>query len=278
MGPKLRYPTVLCFDCLVLSRGGYSTYFTKSKSVHTLKGLALPQAWNAGDVSPPGRSRRSDTLAAAPVLFARVLLSQKSKARRITSPSFVWMQAEEERRHAAEWEADRVRGLERAKEESRARKDRDAAMKADLDAMASVRSKMRSEFKTYEATAEQEALARWNAERAAAEERERSKREAERLVCVSVCMCVLLCWSILHAYTIWWCMCMHCKAWRESLRRYRPGGLTSSAFCVCGSASSFNACYYCNTRISRVFWARYEQQPHYARCRIVSLMPVRVML
>ncbi len=36
----------------------------------TLKGLALPHAWNAGDVSPPERSRRSDTRAAVAVLFA----------------------------------------------------------------------------------------------------------------------------------------------------------------------------------------------------------------
>ncbi len=34
------------------------------------KGQAVPQAWNAGDVSPPGRSRWSASRAAAPVLFA----------------------------------------------------------------------------------------------------------------------------------------------------------------------------------------------------------------
>ena len=34
--------------------------------VRARKGLALPQSWNAGDVSPSGRSRRSDPCAAAP--------------------------------------------------------------------------------------------------------------------------------------------------------------------------------------------------------------------
>ena len=45
-------------------------FFSFLRQQHARKGLALPQAWNAGDVSPPGRSRRSDTLVAAPVLFA----------------------------------------------------------------------------------------------------------------------------------------------------------------------------------------------------------------
>jgi hypothetical protein len=37
-------------------------------SATTINGLALPHAWNAGNVSPPGRSRLSDSLAAAPVI------------------------------------------------------------------------------------------------------------------------------------------------------------------------------------------------------------------
>ncbi len=39
---------------------------------HARKGLGLPQAWNAGSVNPPGRSRRSDSRAAAPVLRAHM--------------------------------------------------------------------------------------------------------------------------------------------------------------------------------------------------------------
>ncbi len=40
--------------------------------MNALKGLALPQVWNAGDVNPTGRSRRSDSRTAAPVLCAHV--------------------------------------------------------------------------------------------------------------------------------------------------------------------------------------------------------------
>ena len=36
------------------ARGGYSIYFTKSKSVHTLKGLALPRACHSGDIALAG--------------------------------------------------------------------------------------------------------------------------------------------------------------------------------------------------------------------------------
>ena len=37
---------------------------------HARKGLALPQAWSAGDVVPIGRARCSDSRVAAPVLRA----------------------------------------------------------------------------------------------------------------------------------------------------------------------------------------------------------------
>jgi hypothetical protein len=56
------------------TRGGYSTYFTKSKSVHTLKGLA-------GDLACIPRLRQRHS-------FLRMLLSQKSKTSRITSPTY----------------------------------------------------------------------------------------------------------------------------------------------------------------------------------------------
>jgi hypothetical protein len=46
----------------------------KHMCAHT-QGLALPQAWNAGDVSPPGRSRRSDSRAAPPVLSAHAVVT-----------------------------------------------------------------------------------------------------------------------------------------------------------------------------------------------------------
>ena len=50
------------------ARGGYSTYFTKSKSVHTLKGLALPRASHSGEIALAGSRRLHSMLAAAPVL------------------------------------------------------------------------------------------------------------------------------------------------------------------------------------------------------------------
>ena len=40
-----------------------------------LKGLALPQVWNAGDVSPTGRSRRSDSRAAVPALSSHAVIT-----------------------------------------------------------------------------------------------------------------------------------------------------------------------------------------------------------
>jgi hypothetical protein len=59
-----------CDNCIgsALARGGHSTYFTKSKSVHTLKGLALPRACHSGDITLAGSRRLHSTLAAAPVL------------------------------------------------------------------------------------------------------------------------------------------------------------------------------------------------------------------
>ena len=56
--------------------GDYSTYFTKSKSVHTLKGLALPRACHFGEIALAGSRRLHSTLAAAPVLFAHAVVTE----------------------------------------------------------------------------------------------------------------------------------------------------------------------------------------------------------
>ncbi len=45
------------------------------QSVCALKGLALPQAWSAGDMSLTGRYRLCFTRAAAPVLFAHAVVT-----------------------------------------------------------------------------------------------------------------------------------------------------------------------------------------------------------
>jgi hypothetical protein len=58
------------------SRGGYSTYFAKSKSVHMLKGLALPRACHSGEIALAGSRRLHSTLAAAPVLFAHAVVTE----------------------------------------------------------------------------------------------------------------------------------------------------------------------------------------------------------
>ncbi len=63
------------------SRGGYSTYFTKSKSVHTLKGLALPRACHSGEITLAGSRRLHSTLAAAPVLFAHAVVTETNIGR-----------------------------------------------------------------------------------------------------------------------------------------------------------------------------------------------------
>jgi hypothetical protein len=47
--------------------GAETTCFWRQQQAYARKGLALPQVWNAGDASPPGRSRRSDSRTAAPV-------------------------------------------------------------------------------------------------------------------------------------------------------------------------------------------------------------------
>ena len=62
----------------MLPRGGYSTYFTKSKSVHTLKGLALPRACHSGEIALAGSRHLRSTLAAAPVLFAHAVVTEKT--------------------------------------------------------------------------------------------------------------------------------------------------------------------------------------------------------
>jgi hypothetical protein len=54
-------------------RGGY---FTKSKSVHTLKGLALPRPCQSGEIALAGSRRLRSTLAAAPVLFAHAVVTK----------------------------------------------------------------------------------------------------------------------------------------------------------------------------------------------------------
>ena len=48
---------------------------TRAVFVRALKGLALPQAWNTGDVSPPAQSCWSDSRTAAPVLFAHAVVT-----------------------------------------------------------------------------------------------------------------------------------------------------------------------------------------------------------
>ncbi len=60
----------------ILIKGGYSTYFTKSNSVHTLKGLAVPRAWDSGAIAQGGPPRLHSTLAAAPVLFAHAVVTE----------------------------------------------------------------------------------------------------------------------------------------------------------------------------------------------------------
>ncbi len=57
-------------------RGGYSTYFTKSKSVHTLKGLTLPRSCHSGEITLAGSRHLRPTLAAAPVLFAHAAVTE----------------------------------------------------------------------------------------------------------------------------------------------------------------------------------------------------------
>ncbi len=60
----------------VSPRDGYSTYFTKSKSGHTLKGLALPRACHFGEIALAGSRRLRSTLAAAPILFAHAVVTE----------------------------------------------------------------------------------------------------------------------------------------------------------------------------------------------------------
>ncbi len=68
------------------TRGGYSTYFTKSKSVHTLKGLALPRACHSGKIALAGSRRLRSMLVAAPVLFAHAVVTEIKTSRK-TSPT-----------------------------------------------------------------------------------------------------------------------------------------------------------------------------------------------
>ena len=70
----------------VRPKGGYSTYFTKSKSVHTLKRLALPRACHSGGIALAGSRHLRSTLAAAPVLFAHAVVTE-IKTSRIITPS-----------------------------------------------------------------------------------------------------------------------------------------------------------------------------------------------
>ena len=52
------------------------TYFTKSKSVHTLKGLALPRASRSGEIALASSRRLHSTLAVAPVLFTHAVATE----------------------------------------------------------------------------------------------------------------------------------------------------------------------------------------------------------
>jgi hypothetical protein len=60
--------------------------FSKAVRVHALKGLALPQAWDAGDVSLTGQSRQSNSRAAVPLLSVHAFVTE-TKIGRIFSPS-----------------------------------------------------------------------------------------------------------------------------------------------------------------------------------------------
>ena len=54
----------------------FSAYFTKSKSVHSLEGLALPRACHSGEIALVGSRRPLSTLAAALVLFAHAVVTK----------------------------------------------------------------------------------------------------------------------------------------------------------------------------------------------------------
>ncbi len=58
------------------TRAGDFTYFTKSKSAHTLIGLALPRACHSSEIALAGSRRLHSTLAAAPVLFAHAVVTE----------------------------------------------------------------------------------------------------------------------------------------------------------------------------------------------------------
>jgi hypothetical protein len=64
----LRQPGAKVMSFLGCSFGVFIPPMFVSVTTACRKRLALPQVWNAGDVSPTGRSHQSDSLAAAPVL------------------------------------------------------------------------------------------------------------------------------------------------------------------------------------------------------------------
>ena len=77
--PLVNIRVVVAWIVLIVSRkesrgaettcqGDESTWFYLLRPQHAREAPVQLQAWNAGNASPPGRSRRSDSRAAAPVL------------------------------------------------------------------------------------------------------------------------------------------------------------------------------------------------------------------
>jgi hypothetical protein len=74
----------------LIYRCGYSTTFIKTGCVHALKGLELPRHYS--EIALAGPRQLCSTLATAPVLIARAVVTQKRNTReneRIITPNLV---------------------------------------------------------------------------------------------------------------------------------------------------------------------------------------------
>ena len=92
------------------------------------------------------------------------------------------VQAAEEREFAAKWESERQRRIREEEEKERKRRELNMGLKSEIDTIVEMKRALQADMEAHAKEQDRATLDRWDAERRAIEERERSRKERERQV------------------------------------------------------------------------------------------------